>query len=846
MSELNLDQIKNRLNELFITYGERKLIFWFDPLREFEEDIDNGGIILESARIRKIAPHTQFLTKRFFELEDTENSYLIYAPFKNMADDDEDNHLLSLIKYSTLFSADRIALLMTQLNIPTDLYVTMDSHSKFFAAKSRISAFEKLMPAGVKTKEELELAMMAVLTKANNPQFYSILQALLIAYAKGKEEYYNQLDNYRLKDSFWEHVAKYYGYATDDEPTVQKLVIALFANAFYGQLGHQELPTSLKQYEVREQTTAIISFIDGFMNDSRYREDFEELSKDIFILIDGERLLAKAPIEELVSADLFEPIHDRIVHYYIDQLMSGDTTPTINSLSLQSVVERKIRAHFGSKYAPQYRALVAAQELLNYLVQSNFNQFDEVVEDYEQSSFMLDRYYRKYIWNLDQVENKDSFNELSVLVEKQYKVFLNEISRRWNDELHLDARPSMLDFYDNYGKNKAKTVVIISDALRYEVAKEIQTVLQKEKKYNTKMATIFSVLPSVTEFGKAASLRSANQKLSYLTEDDVRLDDMRTNGTENRGKILKAKNENSIAITYDAVMAKDNAKELRDLFNGQEVIYLYHDQIDKTGDHGQEFQIFDAVQRTIDELRLLLPRISNGANIYRFIITSDHGFIYTRSKPAEHEKIENPSTDKEDRVERRFIISKNKYDEIGVTSMRLGEVLRNEDQRHIHFPETSAVFKRAGGGQSYVHGGSSPQEMIVPVLEVVVARGSATKERVQIQLTTPRRRVVGLSTSLEFYQTEAISDSITKGQYALYFEDQNGNRISNENMYFADSTSLQAADRFSNFTFNFVNRNYSIDEKVFLVIKNSDTQIENDRVEFVIDNPFAGDFGFDF
>lgn len=74
---------------------------------------------------------------------------------------------------------------------------------------------------------------------------------------------------------------------------------------------------------------------------------------------------------------------------------------------------------------------------------------------------------------------------------------------------------------------------------------------------------------------------------------------------------------------------KSNVKELRELFNGQEVIYLYHDQIDKTGDHGQEAQVFDAVEKTINELRELLPYISNGANVYRFIITCDHGFIST-------------------------------------------------------------------------------------------------------------------------------------------------------------------------------------------------------------------------
>jgi len=846
MSDLNLNQIQTRLNELFVTYGERKLIFWFDHKKEFEDDIDNGTIVLDHATIMKLEPHTQFLTKRFFEIEDTENNYLIYAPFKRLPDDDVNNHLLSILKYSRLFNTDRISLVMTQLEIPVELHDMMEMYNKFFGAKSRITAFEKMTTTAIKTQEELEMTLMAVLTKANTAQLYSIIQALFVEYASGSTALYTQLTNFGLQDAFWNYVAKYYGYQSE-EPTIQKLVISFFVNAFYGQLGQQALPKSLKEYEVLDQTTAIVSFMDGVMNDSRYTEAFDQLSQDTFCLIDGDKLLTKAPIEELLGADIFESIHQKVLRYYTDQLLIGDITLAVKGLSFEEIVTRKTRAHFGRKYEHHYQVLWNAQNLVNYILQTNVSQLSSVVKDYEDSAYLVDRYYRKFIWHLDQIKNQEEFLALQTLVEQRYKKFLDEISRLWNDLLYMSERPSMLDFYDKYASNKVKTVVIISDALRYEAAKEIQAIFQKEKKYATKMDTIFTVLPSVTEFGKAASLRSGRETYEYLEGTDVRIDGQRTAGTANRDKILKEKNGNSLAITYEEVIAKENAKELRELFNGKEVIYLYHDQIDATGDKtGTESQVFDAVQRTIDELTSLLPRISNGANVYRFIITSDHGFIYTRAKVAEYEKINTPSMDEQDRVERRFIISKHHYDEIGVGSMRLGDVLRNNDERFIHYPETSAIFKKAGGGQRYVHGGSSPQEVIVPVLEIKVDRGSSAKLPAQIKLMTSKRKVIGLSIALEFYQTEAISDSITKSQYSLYFEDGNDIRVSNANPYYADSTSSITSQRFTNFTFDFSNRSYESNEKVYLVIKNMDTKIEIERVEFTIDNPFAGDFGFDF
>lgn len=844
MAELNLSQIQTRLNELFVTYGERKLIFWFDPKKEFEEEIDNGQIILDDAKIYKLEPNTQFKAKRFFEIVDKENNYLIYAPFKRMSDDDKNNHLLSILKYSNLFSANRISLVIIQLNIPADLHQEMENYEKFFGSKARVTAFSKVATNEIKTKEELEMTLMAVLTKANTAQFYSVLQALLVEYANDSSELYDQLANFDLQTVFWKYISKYYGYISA-EPTIQKLVIVFFANAFFGQLGHQELPGSLKEYKILDQTTAIASFMDGMMNDSRYTEAFDKLSGDTYHLINGDKLLDKMPIEELIGTDIFEPTHNRVIKYYIGQLLSDDITPTISNLTLPDVITLQQRVHFGEKYKHHYSVILNAQRVLNYVLQKDVSQFSALLKDYEETSYNLDQYYRKFIWHLDQISMHDDFLKLQNLVEKKYKSFLDKIGRLWNDLLDFNERPSMLDFYDKFAKNKTKTVIIVSDALRYEAAKEIQNVLQKEKKYSTNMNTIFSVLPSVTEFGKAASLRSSNESYEYIDNMDVCVNGMKSYGTANRDKILKAKNSTAIAITYEDVMTKSNAKELREVFNGKDIIYLYHDQIDKTGDHGQEAQVFDAVERTIKELKSLVSYISNGANVYRFIITSDHGFIYTRSKVEEHDKIDNPSHSDNDRVERRFIISENHYTEIGVSSMKLGDALRNKDKRFIHFPETSAIFKKAGGGQRYVHGGSSPQEVIVPVLEISVARGSAQKEQVDIQLMTAKRKIVGLSVALEFYQTEAISDSVTKAQYSLYFEDENGNRITNENAYFADSTAHAASERFTKFTFEFINRNYENNETVYLIVKNNKTKVESERIEFVIDNPFAGGFGFD-
>ena len=149
---------------------------------------------------------------------------------------------------------------------------------------------------------------MAVLTKAKTNQFYSIVQALFVDYSEGSTELYEQLKKYNLQESFWKYISVYYGYLAET-PTIQKLVIAFFANGFYGQLDQQELPVSLKEYEVLNQTTAIVSFMDEMMNDIRYVGAFNKLSHEIYKLINGEQLLNEISVDELLKVDIFEAVH---------------------------------------------------------------------------------------------------------------------------------------------------------------------------------------------------------------------------------------------------------------------------------------------------------------------------------------------------------------------------------------------------------------------------------------------------------------------------------------------------------------------------------------------------------
>ncbi|GMA47337.1 hypothetical protein GCM10025854_15870 [Tetragenococcus muriaticus] len=338
----------------------------------------------------------------------------------------------------------------------------------------------------------------------------------------------------------------------------------------------------------------------------------------------------------------------------------------------------------------------------------------------------------------------------------------------------------------------------------------------------------------MTEFGKAALL--PHKELTYEDGAQVLADGQKTNGLVNRNEVLQNKNAQSLAVNFEDIVAM-NRKELRNLMSGKGVIYIYHDQVDKNGDHANEKAVFDACEKAIKEIFKFIQRMHNAGSVYRFVVTADHGFIYRRSKIAEADKIENPSANKEDRVERRFILSKNDYTEMGTKSYSLGKILNNDDPRNICVPITSSIFKKAGGGQNYIHGGASIQEMLIPVLEITAAKGSSAKEPISVELTTNNYHIIGLSTSLEFYQKQAVDENYASVSYRLYFEDEQGERISNEVNYVANSKDTNANRRFSKFDFEFVNRKYTVEETYYLIMENQDAGFSK-RIKFIIDNPF--------
>lgn len=374
--------------------------------------------------------------------------------------------------------------------------------------------------------------------------------------------------------------------------------------------------------------------------------------------------------------------------------------------------------------------------------------------------------------------------------------------------------------------------------MRYEVGRTLFEKIQADEKCTATISAMQSVLPSYTRFGMAALL--PHKTIAVCQDLRVTVDGKPTDDLRQREAILQAAQPNSRCVQFDDIKSMKVA-ELREIFTGQDVVYVYHNQIDARGDKANtENEVFAACEEAVDEIFTLIKRLTVSANTIHYIITADHGFIYKRDNLHESDKIGGIPN-----AGHRFALTAENIKADGIMRLPLASITGDEDARVVYFPLGSDIFKAAGSGLNYVHGGSSPQELIIPLIDVKTEKGRRDTTTAQIALVSLTSKITNLITTLDFVQTEPISDVVKETTYRLYFISSDNEKISNENIYVADKKDKDTTKRVFRMRFSFKNKKYDKNRKYYLVAFDDKNNLEVLRHEIIIDIAFADDFGFD-
>lgn len=170
------------------------------------------------------------------------------------------------------------------------------------------------------------------------------------------------------------------------------------------------------------------------------------------------------------------------------------------------------------------------------------------------------------------------------------------------------------------------------------------------------------------------------------------------------------------------------------------MVYIYQDQIDARGEKiPLENEVFNACQEAIEEIQTLIRRLTGYVSNTRYLVTADHGFIYKRDKLVESDKISMDKTTFSFK-NKRYLLSLEPAKNDALISRTLA-YLSKINEIFVSTPKGADIIKTQGGGQNYVHGGSSLQEMVVPVLKVKTFKGKQDTGIVSVELSSFHNRI---------------------------------------------------------------------------------------------------------
>lgn len=835
---MDLQEIQDKLNNL-LEGAERRIVFWYDDDAAYAEEIDQlelaGG-----SKVIKLTGSNNFATKLLLEHQDLNTNYLVYAPFARP--EDKENSLVDIFYYSEHFYSDKLIQLMGELNIPPECQDEVKLYKKFWAG-TNLQKFKSL-EIETYTNESIDLGILCVLAGVKTLSFEEMLRKTILA-GLTDNSIMKKLETQKIDRVFWRFCEKQYGYK-DSNPTIQKFLVTMLVTYMDAQMNGNE-PKTWKTFVSGKKNDAVV-FIKNLMNNEESKEFYDGFASKAADELNIAGLITQIPLADVVSSDALKEFDDNIIDWIAAKLEDQMLDEKISGMTIPEICETRSKSgyHFSSIYREKYQMLIAAYHVLKEVSLHRYQStIKEAVEDYVAGTYLIDTYYRKFYYYLDRIGMDTNIEKIRDLVENMYtNKYLTDFANKWNQSLtdeEYDAYTEIRqeEFFSNFVRpfmsesGGGRVVVIISDGMRYECARELLDNLDLDEKCDAKIDHMLSVLPSETTLGMASLL--PNKAIQVDGNLDIFVDDLHCgNSTAERQKILQTVVPRSACYEFDSVMQAKQA-EIREMFQDKDLVYIYQNQIDQRGEGMRsDNEVFNACQEAIEEIQTMIRRLTGYISNTRYLITADHGFIYKRDKLPESDKIKMESITASYK-NKRYLLSKDPIVNDALIS-RCMAYLSKLNKVYVTTPIGADIIKMPGGGQNYVHGGSSLQEMIVPVIKVNTFKGKQDTGLVNVELSSSRHRVTGIEVKLDFMQMEPITDTVKPRRLQAFFVDVDGTKISFPVPITANIKSTDAKDRLIQEKFTLKSGRYSRNQEYFLVIADQDDdKKELHRYKFEID-----------
>ena len=775
-------QINYALSRLF---DKHRIVFWYDTKQELRSDFE--AVSIPDVEKLEIANNEYGLKHRILR-EAPEQKFLLYK--EGPQPEDLDNWLLDVQLAHGEFRTDQVAIWLSELELGLEFAEIAQAHTEFFQAIKRKEALKKLLKPD-DTAGQLRLKMLAVCA-GSEPRMDSVVETLLQQLAEDRDDGIRLIERCDLGSFLWEQLTRFYGYEAS-EPSLRDFVIELFKSCYaMGTDGDVKL------------TGDALVFLKRWKDSRQFEQGFETLSAECAEVLGIEQDLGKRDFRDLVELDYFRLIDQKI----ISDLVRAVVGRTVTSGDVALWVRQRRQGHWYGEFRHLYEAIEFAARFVQMLGEARLtmDSLSDGVQRYSRSWFQLDQLYRKFTYHVRMSGQASLMGDLSEQVENLYS---NNYLLKLGDgfQVHVDAAPrweaypvvQQTAFFEHWVRpylcKDKRICVIISDAMRYEIGDELLGLIRQEDRYSAELEPALSTLPSYTQLGMAALLPNKSLAIADNDTGTVLVDGQSSQGTVNRTKILQA----ALDGRGQAVKAEDfmqlNREDSRELLKGNDVLYIYHNRIDHTGDKmHSEGQAFEAAEQTLDDLIRLIKKLT-AANANNLLITADHGFIYQNRELDESDFLGDVVSGDDIRYrDRRFVLGKGLSASPAFHHFS-SEQLGLDGDMEVQIPKSINRLRLKGSGSRFVHGGASLQEVVIPVLKVNKKRQSDVSA-VEVDILRGASSVITSGQlAVTLYQSGPVTEKVQPRHLRAGIYTQSGELISDSHELSFDLTSENPRER---------------------------------------------------
>lgn len=337
----------------------------------------------------------------------------------------------------------------------------------------------------------------------------------------------------------------------------------------------------------------------------------------------------------------------------------------------------------------------------------------------------LYRYVEKYYTTIEyeSISPPETLKSLYAKVRQRYMELGGIIASRFAQQVtqsrfDLPDLPRQTEIFGEYvapAMERGKVGYILVDALRYEMAHELVQVLPEESPATLNPAC--ATVPTITEVGMAALVMRGDIQPALVSIGGGKL------ALEVDGTVLKDRSSRLdylaehvdgkvLSLKLGDLLHPSNA--IKDSIRNADLILVTSQEIDEFAESAETYQARRYMDDVLHTLRRAF-RVLTEYGVSTIIVTADHGYLFGE-EIDDPMKIPAPGGETADLHRRVWVGRGGAADEAYFYFKASDQGLGGDLE--IAVPHGFGVFKVAGGGLAYFHGGLSPQEYIIPVLTI--------------------------------------------------------------------------------------------------------------------------------